>query len=131
MKMKIADQIKSRRITAQLTQAKLANRTGVSQGKIGDWERGVQTPTVESLEKLATVLGPFTIGEDMRTIFQSDNTTVELGSAGTVVIGEQSDTYSFPSVSAAATHCNNTIANGNGEWWVTEYGLILEALKTC
>jgi len=86
--MKIANQIKRRRNAADLTQAKLAELIGVSQGKIGDWERGDQTPTIESLEKLAAVLGPFTIGESMKVKATSSVYTREDGSNETLTFQE-------------------------------------------
>ncbi len=64
--MNIAEIIRSRRVTLGLTQSALGELVGVSQGKIGDWERGTQSPSYESIEKLAAALGPVTIGEDMK-----------------------------------------------------------------
>lgn len=62
--MNIATEIKKRRWDLGISQAELGERVGVSQGKIGDWERGTQSPSYESIEKLAAVLGPITIGEE-------------------------------------------------------------------
>lgn len=62
--MNISETIKSRRNLLGLTQAALGELVGVSQGKIGDWERGTQSPSYQSIEKLAAVLGPFVIGGD-------------------------------------------------------------------
>jgi len=60
----ISEIIKTRRIALGLTQASLGKLIGVSQGKIGDWERGSQSPSYESIQSLANALGPITIGED-------------------------------------------------------------------
>jgi len=100
--MNIADQIKSRRITAYLTQTKLAELVGVSQGKIGDWERGDQTPTVESIEKLATVLGPFTIGNTMKIKATTSKYTREDGSKETLTYQEGEHTFVRPELKGEA-----------------------------
>ena len=59
--MNIATEIKKRRSDLGISQAELGERVGVSQGKIGDWERGTQSPSYESILKLSSALGPFTI----------------------------------------------------------------------
>lgn len=60
--MKLHEQIKARRTELGLTQRQLAERIGTSQGRVGDWERGEVSPSLELIEKLAEHLGSFTIG---------------------------------------------------------------------
>lgn len=40
-----------------LTQARVAELTGVQLRSLGDWERGVHMPSAENLQKLATLYG--------------------------------------------------------------------------
>jgi len=50
----------------RMTQAQLAERSGVAQSDISDFERGKGNPTVQTLGKLAAALGvSFTIGADV------------------------------------------------------------------
>ena len=60
--MKLHEQIKARRTALGLTQRQLAEHIGTSQGRVGDWERGEVSPSLELIEKLAEHLGSFTIG---------------------------------------------------------------------
>ena len=126
--MNIAEIIKSRRVTLDLTQSALGDLVGVSQGKIGDWERGTQSPSYESIEKLAAALGPITIGEDMQTIFSTDSVVVERGDSGAVVITDGGGVYSFPTAGGALEFCQRMVATGAGEWWVEEYATIARVL---
>jgi len=41
----------------ELTQAQLAEMSGIDQADISKWERGVYHPTIDSLRRLATALG--------------------------------------------------------------------------
>ena len=49
--------LKSKRKSAHLTQAKLAKKAGVSLLTIGRYERGERVPNVEVARKLAAALG--------------------------------------------------------------------------
>lgn len=49
--------IRSRRRTLGMTQASLAQRIGVSQGAVSQWEKGVASPHITILPKLAEALG--------------------------------------------------------------------------
>lgn len=44
-----------------LSQSELAERTGIPQGRISEFETDVREPSVSSLKRLAEVLGPITI----------------------------------------------------------------------
>lgn len=55
----IAGQIAVGRAREGWTQAELAERTGVPQSKISEYERGVRTPSVETLKRLSDAIGPF------------------------------------------------------------------------
>jgi transcriptional regulator with XRE-family HTH domain len=48
--------IKAIREKRGLTQKQLADRLGVKQQNISDWERGERSPSVKNLKKLAEVL---------------------------------------------------------------------------
>ena len=48
--------IKAMRIKRGLTQKQLADRLGVKQQNVSDWERGERSPSVKNLKKLAEVL---------------------------------------------------------------------------
>jgi ribosome-binding protein aMBF1 (putative translation factor) len=45
------------RTGAHLTQTQLAEKMGTSQGKISKWESGTDSPTVETLRRLADATG--------------------------------------------------------------------------
>ena len=49
--------IKEKRIAAGLTQVQLAERVGVNQSAVAQWECGRATPKGELLPKLADILG--------------------------------------------------------------------------
>ena len=68
--MNIADLIRTRRASLNLSQAALADAIGTTQGRVGDWERGDRKPGIEWLEKLAAVLGPITIGDAMGELIE-------------------------------------------------------------
>jgi len=126
--MNIAEIIRSRRVTLGLTQSALGELVGVSQGKIGDWERGTQSPSYESIEKLAATLGPITIGEDMKTFFSTDSVVVERGESGAVVITDGGGVYSFPTAGGALEFAERMVSTGYGEWWASEYEAIVRVL---
>lgn len=48
--------LKTARKAAQLTQTDLAKRAGLMQRQISDYEKGKQTPSIETLMKLAEAL---------------------------------------------------------------------------
>lgn len=48
--------IKEMRTKRGLTQKQLADRLGVKQQNISDWERGERSPSVKNLKKLADAL---------------------------------------------------------------------------
>lgn len=50
------NQIKIYREKAKLSQQKLAEKIGVTQGTIGLYERGLREPNIETIAKLATAL---------------------------------------------------------------------------
>jgi len=56
-KKKIAENIKIARKAAGLTQIELAEKAGVSQCQISDWERAAVMPELDSLLTLAPLLG--------------------------------------------------------------------------
>ena len=58
--MSIGDRLKAARKAAGLTQQELADRCGIAQGMISQWETGKQQPTQENLDKAAEILGPLT-----------------------------------------------------------------------
>ena len=49
--------IKKARLTAGITQIDLATQLGVTQGSIGQWEKGVTRPRPGRLKRLAAILG--------------------------------------------------------------------------
>lgn len=55
--MSIGQHIKEARLKAGITQAELANKLGIAYQSIGQWERGLRTPKIETLRKIAEVLG--------------------------------------------------------------------------
>lgn len=59
--MNLSEQIKEKRKALGLTQAQLAEATGVTVVSIGKYENG-KLPTVRKLLALSKVLGPFTVG---------------------------------------------------------------------
>jgi transcriptional regulator with XRE-family HTH domain len=52
----LGKKIKVMRIKRGLTQKQLADRLGVKQQNVSDWERGERSPSVKNLKKLADVL---------------------------------------------------------------------------
>jgi len=48
--------IRRARNAAELTQARLAEKTSIDQADISKWERGVYHPTIDSMKRLATAL---------------------------------------------------------------------------
>lgn len=57
----LAEQLRTLRKVAGLTQHQLADKTGVPQFRISEYERGARAPSVETLQKLAKELGTITI----------------------------------------------------------------------
>lgn len=55
----IGDKIRDLRKNRGLTQAQLAERLGVSQQTIGQWETGKSSPKIQSINKLAQALGVY------------------------------------------------------------------------
>lgn len=55
--MNIGERIKAARTKAGLTQAQLAERTGVAMITISQYERGIRQPRMEQLRKIAFALG--------------------------------------------------------------------------
>ena len=51
----ISNNIRKRRISCGMSQAQLAEKTGVTRQTISSWERGASFPDIEMLEKLAIV----------------------------------------------------------------------------
>jgi transcriptional regulator with XRE-family HTH domain len=54
---KIGHRLKLMRVAAQMEQSKLAEKTGIKQGNISTYERGVRTINIVDLFKLAEGLG--------------------------------------------------------------------------
>lgn len=54
--------LKNRRLALGLTQKELADQAGLLQEEISRWENGARKPNLDQLEKLASVIGPITIG---------------------------------------------------------------------
>jgi transcriptional regulator with XRE-family HTH domain len=59
--MTIGERIRLRRVSSGLTQQVLSERTGVAVTRISSYENDTFTPSVETLQRLARALGPFTI----------------------------------------------------------------------
>ena len=57
----IGGEIKRRRERAGMTQAELAEASGIAQGRLSEYERGARDPSLGALRKLAKVLGPFEV----------------------------------------------------------------------
>ena len=55
--MKIGEKIKTARISANMTQAELAEKLGVSYQNIGQLESGKRKPKLETIQKIADALG--------------------------------------------------------------------------
>ncbi len=55
--MTIGENIRQRRKAAGLRQRELANRLGVSQGRVSDLERGRTEPRLDTIRRLAAALG--------------------------------------------------------------------------
>lgn len=49
--------IKKARLTAGITQVDLAAQLGVTNGAIGQWEKGITRPRPARLKRLAAILG--------------------------------------------------------------------------
>lgn len=56
IKEKLAKRIKNLRQTKGLTQEKLSEKAGISISFLGGIERGTQSPTIETLDKIAQAL---------------------------------------------------------------------------
>lgn len=54
--MDIGNAIKSIRIEEQMTQEEFANKAGISRSYLGDLENNRKSPSVETLQKIATAL---------------------------------------------------------------------------
>lgn len=54
---KFSERLKQLRTQARITQPELAEKLGVSKGAVGNWESGFNLPEMETLRKLAGVLG--------------------------------------------------------------------------
>jgi transcriptional regulator with XRE-family HTH domain len=57
LSLDLADLIFETRIGAGMNQAQLANALGTDQAAVAEWERGVQVPRVDVLERVAQVCG--------------------------------------------------------------------------
>ena len=55
--MTIAQNISSYRTRANMTQQQVADKLSVSHHTVSKWELGINTPSVEDLQKLAQVFG--------------------------------------------------------------------------
>ena len=55
--MKFAEVLKAERKRRRISQVDLARRCNVSQGTIANWEAGTRTPDLETIAKLAAILG--------------------------------------------------------------------------
>lgn len=55
--MSMGQHIKEARLKAGITQAELADKLGIPYQSIGQWERGLRTPKIETLRKIAKALG--------------------------------------------------------------------------
>lgn len=55
--MTIGERIKEFRLKAGLTQSELAEKLGIPYQSIGQWERGLRSPKIETLQKIASALG--------------------------------------------------------------------------
>lgn len=55
--------LRETRITAGLTQRALAERVGITQPNIADYERGARLPRIDTADRLAEALGLDSIGD--------------------------------------------------------------------
>ena len=55
--MTVGERIKGARKTASLTQDELAARLGVTQAVIGQYERGIRKPKMDTIQRIADALG--------------------------------------------------------------------------
>lgn len=81
--MNLGPEIKRRRTALGLTQTALADLTGVSQGRVGEYERGERTPTLDTLAALAEALGPFQVTGGVRDADHYRALFAEAASIGT------------------------------------------------
>lgn len=49
--------LKRKRLECNMTQTELAEKVGVTQGAIWQWENGKADPSLENLKKMATFMG--------------------------------------------------------------------------
>ena len=49
--------LKRKRLECNMTQTELAEKVGVTQGAIWQWENGTADPSLENLKKMATFMG--------------------------------------------------------------------------
>jgi repressor LexA len=65
VKQRVGQKIREARLEKGLTQKELAERLGVVKSVISEYEKGNQNLTIETLDKVASVLGlSFTIGKE-------------------------------------------------------------------
>lgn len=55
MEIKFAERLKELRKNEKITQAQLANKLGVAQSNVSDWENNIARPEYENLAKLAQI----------------------------------------------------------------------------
>ena len=57
VKKKVGDKIRKTREKKKLTQAQFSKRIEVSQGRLSDWERGVDVPSIQHMLSLKEKFG--------------------------------------------------------------------------
>ncbi len=57
--MTIKEQLQKARREAKLTQKELADKTGLKQQHISDYENGKRNPTADTIQKIADALGHY------------------------------------------------------------------------
>lgn len=55
--IRIGKQLREIRTASKLTQAQVAEKTGLTDGMVSHIEKGIRNPTLETLEKIATASG--------------------------------------------------------------------------
>lgn len=55
--MKIGNRLRTFREKNNITQAQIADKLGITQGAVSQWEAGATNPSIATISKLAAILG--------------------------------------------------------------------------